>query len=367
MDSMSRIQAAFDFMPVDRIPRYEIFLEGYQQAFRKRQQLNAGSSIYDWYSRVDIGTILADQRGPFYRNERLLADDGDATLMKDSWGRLLRQKRSAAFEQALEIAIPEKKVLDQLVFDDPGSADKYDAIAAAVPAVRQRFAPVSGILGLFMGSYRMRGEFDYLVDLAEDRPFCEALADRLTDYLTVTGLALARRTNTLETAIWVYDELASTQGPLFSPAIFDSVFQPRYKKMIKTWRQAGMRHVILHCDGNCLPLMDSLLDAGFDGIQGIAPSTGMWLPDIKKKYGNRLILIGGMDNIRTLVQGSCKEIESQTQALIEAAADGGVVIGTHSIDGDVPIDNYDCYSAYLDRHDRDGLIDNSRQSADSDG
>lgn len=351
MDSKTRIQAALAHQPTDRIPRYEIFLDGYKTAFRKHYSLSAEYDLYDWYGRIDIGTILADQRGPFYRQEKQLSDDGNATISLDSWGRRLYLSRSAFFERVLGSILVNKNDLDNLIFDNPASPDKYLHFAEALSAVSRRFAPVSGILGLFMGSYRMRGELDYLVDLAEDPGFCRALCGRLAEFLTITGLELAKATKTFDTAIWIYDEFSSTQGPLFSPQIFAAVFHPFYKKMIATWRSAGIKHVILHCDGNCLPLLDMLLDAGFDGLQGVAPSTGMWLPDIKRQYGNRLVLIGGMDNIFTLPQGSKADIIRQTDAMIETARDGGVILGTHSIDGDVPVENYDAYSLHLDDHD----------------
>ncbi|MEA4888563.1 MAG: uroporphyrinogen decarboxylase family protein [Clostridiaceae bacterium] len=352
MDAKSRIQAAFQFAPTDRIPRYEIFLDGYKENFRKHNNRPPEYDPYDYYDRIDIGAVLADQRGPLYRSEAVLSDDGDTQITRDSWGRRLLQRRSAYFEQALEVVLSDKDKLAALTFDDPEADDKYDAFSGMALTCSRRFAPVSGVLGLFMGSYRMRGEFDYLMDLAEDRPFCQELAGRLADFTTKAGLALARKTKTLDTAIWIYDEFSSTKGPLFSPAIFEAVFYPLYKKMIGSWKAAGLRHVVLHCDGNCRPLLDMLLDAGFDGLQGIAPSTGMWLPDIKKEYGRKLVLIGGMDNIDTLVHGSREEIVYQTAALVEAAQDGGVILGTHSVDGDISVERYNTYSSYLDEHDR---------------
>jgi hypothetical protein len=77
----------------------------------------------------------------------------------------------------------------------------------------------------------------------------------------------------------------------------------------------------------------------------------MVLPEVKEKYGNRLILIGGMCNILVLPRGSRKDIESQALAIVEVAKDGGVVIGTHSIDGDIPVESYDFYYSLLDKCD----------------
>ncbi len=352
MDRRELVAAAFRFERTDRMPRYDIFLPEYKREFCRHYGLPPDADPYDFYEKVDIGCILADQRGPFYRSQRTLRDDGDDYIEKDSWGRTLRLKRSAYFEQVLDVAIPDKAALDALAFDPADDPDKYARLPAATEAANRRFAPVGGVLGLFMGSYRMRGELDYLVDLAEDPEFCEALAGRLAAFITESGLRVTQATGTRDTAIWVYDELACTKGPLFSPGTFEKVFYPHYRRMIGAWNRAGIHNVVLHCDGNCEPFLDMLLDAGFRGVQGIAPSTGMWLPDIRKKYGRRLVLIGGMCNIHTLTKGSFSEIRRQAEEILEAAGDGGVIIGTHSIADDVPVDNYNHYYAVVDEYDR---------------
>lgn len=93
--------------------------------------------------------------------------------------------------------------------------------------------------------------------------------------------------------------------------------------------------------------MDLLVETGFNGYQSPAPSAGMWLPDLKKRYGKKLVLIGGMCNINTLATGSREEIARQAAEVLEAAQDGGVIIGTHSIDKDIPVENYDYYDSLL--------------------
>jgi hypothetical protein len=38
--------------------------------------------------------------------------------------------------------------------------------------------------------------------------------------------------------------------------------------------------------------------------------------------------------------------------VLEAAKDGGVIVGTHSIDSDIPVKNYDVYDAVMRRYGR---------------
>ena len=349
MTSRERVINALDFKRTDRIPRYEIFLPGFIDKWRKAKNMPDDSWIYDYYNKVDIGTVIADQHGPYYSKAAILKREGSAYYELDSWGRILYKKQNAFFEKEVDVAIKEKG--KEPPFESPLDKNRQKAFMDIPPKFKESFALVSGVLGLYMGCSRLRGEVQFLMDIAEDEPYCKYLAERLADFTTELGLSIVEITDTKNTAIWVYDELSSRTGPLFSPNSFYKIFFPCYKKMIDTWKKNGVKNVILHCDGNSLPLLDIIIEAGFTGIQSLAPTTGMWLPDVKTKYGNRLSLIGGMCNIYTLSSGTKTEIEKQVKAIIEAAKEGGVIIGTHSIDEDIPVENYDYYYSVLEKYD----------------
>lgn len=345
----------------DRIPRYEIFLQGYIEAWQRAKGMGDSADIYSYYPEIDIGRILATQEGPFLRLHHIEQTDRDLYLEHDSWGRLKRRSRTGVFFEVVETAIKEKSDLDKLEFEDPQDPARYASFVDPVRSVdradankgsRERFALVSGVMGLFMSSYYLRGELSLLMDLAEDEIFCQALARKVADFLTVVGENALKYTHTWDTALWVYDELGNNKSAIMSPRIFQQVYLQPYRRMISDWKSKGAKQVILHCDGNCLPLLDLLLDAGFTGIQGVNPTAGMTVPAVKAKYGRRLNLIGGMCNIQVLARGTKREIENQAKSIVEAAKDGGVIIGTHSIDSDIPVENYDYYVGVLEKLDR---------------
>jgi hypothetical protein len=49
------------------------------------------------------------------------------------------------------------------------------------------------------------------------------------------------------------------------------------------------------------------------------------------------------------IEGTRAGIENQAAVLLEAAGDGGVIIGTHSIDYDIQVANYNIYNMF-DNH-----------------
>jgi len=351
VNKRDRVIKALNFEKTDRTPRYEIFLPEFIEKWKKYKSIDKATDIYDYYFKIDIGTVLADQDGPFPSLKKIERREGNIYYERDSWGRLLLKKDNAYFEKEIEVILDRKDKLDEIKFEEIDLKEKHKPLKEYSKKVEGKFAPVSGVLGLFMGCSRLRGEVQFLIDIVEDKSFCKELVSRLTNHIKYLGLSVAEATNTKDTAIWVYDELASKDKPIISPNSFFDIFLPYYKDILNFWKQQGIKNIILHCDGNCLPLIDLIIEAGFTGVQGIYPSTGMNLPDIKKKYDNRLVLIGGICNIETLCNSSYKNIKKQVEEIIEVAKEGGVIIGAHSIGDDVPIENYEYYYRLLDELD----------------
>ncbi len=352
MKPAERIKAAFSYQKTDRIPRYEIFLPEFIERFYEKSGLPAEISIYDYYDKIDIGAILADHEGPFILGKKIERRIGETFYERDSWGRLLLKKDNCYFEQEADVIFKDKNTADNIIFESPLPDARYGNLRGYAEAVKKRFAPVSGVLGLYMGCCRLRGQEQFLADLAEDKEFCRYLIGRLMNFTKEAALKTAEISDTLDTALWVYDEFSSKLGPMFSPKTFEALFLPAYKEMIGFWKSKGMKNIVLHCDGNSLPILDMVIEAGFCGIQGFAPTAGMWLPDVKRKYGNKLVMIGGMCNIATLASGSFRDIKKEAEAVAEAAKDGGVIIGTHSIDVDIPAYNYDYYYSVVNKLDQ---------------
>jgi len=95
-----------------------------------------------------------------------------------------------------------------------------------------------------------------------------------------------------------------------------------------------------------------LIDAGFTGIQGLYPGANMSIPAVKAKCGAKLNLIGGICNITVLAPGPKQKIERAVQEIVEVARNGGVVIGAHSLEEDIPPEHYDYYYSFLEEIDR---------------
>jgi uroporphyrinogen decarboxylase len=68
--------------------------------------------------------------------------------------------------------------------------------------------------------------------------------------------------------VWIVDDIASTAGPLVSPAILRSRLFPFYRRLAKRCHERNLL-VFMHTDGDLTSLMDDLIELGLDGLHPI--------------------------------------------------------------------------------------------------
>jgi uroporphyrinogen decarboxylase len=99
--------------------------------------------------------------------------------------------------------------------------------------------------------------------------------------------------------------------------------------------------VILHSDGDLRKIVPNLIEAGFDCLQPIEVKAGMDLIELKKKYGDRLAFMGGID-ARLMSDDDPVKIEEEIRSKFEIAKKGGGYIyhSDHSVPDIVSFSQY---------------------------
>lgn len=344
--SQQRVLTACAFRRPDRIPRFDNFWE-FPEAWRARlgepEQL---SDICIWYP----------DEAPFCSRARHLKNENGYVYEVDSWGRIIRRRPEAFFVETIEVPLPEGTDLDSVRFDPPEMDSRYltgrmdapanfhgeEEMVQALRSDKQRYCVFGKTGGPYLRSTYVRGETQFLMDIADDASLARDIVDKVADHLTAVGTEQIRRWSLQETGIWIYDDMAFNNGPMFSPSQFENIFLPAYRRMIKAYKDAGARYVFFHSDGDIRCILDMLVDAGIDGLNPLERRANMNVVELRKRYPH-LILTGGMCNTQTLVKGSKAEIEAQAREIIDLGRDGGVVIGTHSVSPEIPLENFIAY------------------------
>ena len=137
------------------------------------------------------------------------------------------------------------------------------------------------------------------------------------------------------------DDIADNHSTLISPKMWEELFAPHFKKLVDAFHGLGLYHW-KHSDGNLMPVMDSLINAGIDGIDPVDPLAGMSLKVMKEKYGDQIAIKGNIDCVNTLVNGTHQQVINEVKDNILVAGPGGgyVCSSSNSIHSGVNPDLY---------------------------
>jgi len=116
-------------------------------------------------------------------------------------------------------------------------------------------------------------------------------------------------------------------GPFLSPAQFAEHIAPYLRSLIAGYREMGF-YTIKHTDGNIMPILDQLLDAGPHALHSLDPQGGVDIAEVKRLVGSRVCLIGNV-NCGLIDTGSEEEfLDSARYALRHGMPGGGYVFST---------------------------------------
>lgn len=126
-------------------------------------------------------------------------------------------------------------------------------------------------------------------------------------------------------------DLGSSTALLASPKILRDTVLPWWKEYVRAGHDLGLK-MIKHCCGNVWEALPMLIEAGYDGYEGIQASGTMDMKPLKEKHGDAWTLWGGIWN-EHLILGTPEDIENDAKHAIKYGAPGGGFIygATHSL------------------------------------
>lgn len=158
-----------------------------------------------------------------------------------------------------------------------------------------------------------RGVEEFIFDTQDDPDFIHQLLHFTTEYSKMVGEAV------LETGIgYVVIGEPSASCSVISPKIFRDWVKPYLKKAVDYLKGLQKGKVILHMCGYADPLMEDLVDIGFDGISIDSPSS---LQRMVEASQNRVVIIGNTST-EMFPSGTREELEKAVKEGIATAAAG---------------------------------------------
>jgi uroporphyrinogen decarboxylase len=190
-------------------------------------------------------------------------------------------------------------------------------------------------LSVFELAWHLTGMQEYMMALAMEEPWIEALNDRVEAW--TLGLATQLAQLGVD-AIWFGEDLGSQTSTLISPDMWRERFKPRYARMIAALRKIKPSIIIImHSDGAVAPLIDDFIEMGIEVYNPVQPKVAGSDPtELVEKYGGRISFFGGIDQQELLPSGDLEALKAEIRrrAGILGAKGGYLMAPAHIIQSD---------------------------------
>jgi uroporphyrinogen-III decarboxylase len=273
-----------------------------------------------------------------------IEENDEYLIQRDYLGRTVKLIKSTA-TIPLPLDFPVKNMDDWLklkpMFEFREDRINWEAVESETKAQAKGVLVVAGIPGGFDIPRELMGEVVACTAYYEQpelmHDILQTMGDtsykvleRISDKLTIDQLS-------------VHEDLAGKSGPLVGPKQVTEFIKPYYRKVWDMLSARGTKIFQQDSDGNMNSVIDAFLECGLTVMFPMEPAAGMDIVEIRKKYGNRLAMLGGIDKhvLRSSKEAIRKELEYKMQPLMQK---GGIVFGLdHRIPNGTPIENYRYY------------------------
>ena len=109
-------------------------------------------------------------------------------------------------------------------------------------------------------------------------------------------------------------------NPFLSPDMFGEFITPYLKRICDEYRAMGL-HSIKHTDGNIMPIVDQMVQAGPDALHSLDPQGSVSLSEVKRLYGDKVALCGNV-NCGLLQTGTVEEAAADVRRSLKEGMDG---------------------------------------------
>ena len=274
---------------------------------------------------------------------KILEDEGDRLIIRDGEGVISEVfKHGASIPHYLKFPIEtrkdwEKIKTQRLRIDDPARKPNRAKLKAFVDKAHADGMPVRVNAGSLYGWLRnLMGVENFSIAILTDKEWVEEMMEHLTQLIlhvldnVLSGLDVD--------VAWWWEDMCYNHGPLISPALFNELMVPRYKRITDMLRSHGIDVNVLDCDGNIHELVPGWLEGGINCMFPLE-TTHTNAEKIRQIHGNEVLLFGNANKIE-LAKGH-DAIDREIERLGNLVEKGGFIpCIDHRVPPDVSMENY---------------------------
>ena len=349
MTGKERISNILQRKPVDRIGVFEHFWGDTHKAYVDGGHIKEGESFENHFN-LDMQLCWPiNLIAKFDFEPVIIAETEDTVTYLDGNGAYLkRHKKHDTTPEHVDFTVKDSSTWEEykkLLTIDERRINFEDYRNAKLEAARkERFFCLSGP-NVFEDIHPLCGHENMLIGMALEPEWVIDMAETYTNLRLKLQEILFDREG-LPDGIWYYEDMGFKEKPFMSPYMYREIIMPFHKKSFDYAKSFGLP-VTVHSCGFVEPLLPHMIEAGMDCLQVIEVKAGMDLLKIYKEFGDKIVLMGGID-VRALYTNDKELIDKELESKIPIVKEGfGYVLHSdHSIPATV---SYDTLKYYFEK------------------
>lgn len=188
----------------------------------------------------------------------------------------------------------------------------------------------------------LRGFDKFLTDMHVNKKFYCYLADQITDIALEICRQVYPKAGSQADMILYGDDMGMQTQALMSVDTYRKMVKPWSKRWVtETKRLLPNVKVQYHTCGSIYALLPDMIDAGFDVINPIQPlAKNMEAWRLKKEFGDRVTLHGGIDIQKLVPFGTVKEIKHYVKTQLALMEGSRYILAcSHNVEPETPPEN----------------------------
>lgn len=352
MNDLERFLNVMEYRPVDRCP-YGVLTGAWPETI-KRWVKEGYDPLKEPLFKADHWEWIGNwffPNPPF--GKEIVSEDERTITYVNPEGILMRERKDnplSSMPQFIRFPVENKDDFYRFMRErmKPDLASRIGKnYESTLSSYRERSFPliiVADRWGGFFGPLRNLVGLKRLVWLFYNEPdFVDEMMDSIADFIILMMERILSHTTVDVFGFW--EDMACKNGPLLNPRLVRRSMLPRYRRVIKFLNSHGVRWISLDSDGDISLLIPIWLEAGINIIYPFEVQAGMDVVKIRKTYGRKLRMWGGVDK-RAIAAGP-SAIDAELKRVAPLVREGGYVPAPdHGLPPDISFTNY-CY--YMER------------------
>ncbi len=339
MSTYDRMRRMYEHKEADRIPVNDI---PWFDTIKRWQNegMPAGMDFTEYFDIDRIIKIVPDVSPRL--KPQILEETDDYRIYTSSWGRTTKAfKNKTSTPQFLDFMIKDQDKWNKVkerVIPDRNRID-WNSLESSYKDWKEKgyWLKLALTFGFDITHSSIVGTEDLLIAMIEEPEWCMDMFGHCLDVSIALACQILDAGYEFDCIYWC-DDMGFKQNQFFSLSTYRELLKPYHKKAIE-WAHGRGLVTELHSCGYVRPFLPDLVDMGLDSLNPIEVKSGMDPAEIKRVFGDRLVIRGGISAI--LWDDKDKMAEECRRLIPIMKENGGYVFSTdHSVPSNVSLADF---------------------------